>query len=533
MDPAEVDAHVPDALPAGRRRWSVPAIWLVPLVAAVLAGWLGVKALVERGPVITIRFKNADGIEAGKTKLKYRDVQIGVVRSVTVSPDLKEVIATAELAKEVRPHLVEDTRFWVVKPRITGATVSGLETLLSGAYIRVEAGKSEKSRREFVGLDTPPVVAGDTPGTPLVLRAASAGSFDVGSPVFFRRLPAGQVTGSELDRDGVKVTVFINAPFDQYVTTNTRFWHASGIDVKLDASGIQIDTQSLVSILVGGIAFDTPPGSASVAHATAATEFRLFENHGQAMKNPEADKLELTMLFNESVRGLQPGAPVDFRGITVGEVSSVRMQMSAGGAEVLVAVQTTIYPSRIQWQGAEPGTAGSPERRRRLIDALVASGLRAQLRPASLVTGQLYLALDFFPAKGAKVNWAAKPPQLPTQKATLVELQSTVATIAAKLDKFPLEELSGDLRQTLQDASRLINNVDGEMASEIGPTLAQARRTLASVDRLLSSDSPLQTDTRQAMREVARAAQAFRVLADYLERHPEALLVGKKDEAIK
>ena len=533
MDPAEAHAQVPDAVPAGRRRWSVPAVWLVPLVAALLAGWLGARAVLERGPSITIRFKSAHGIEAGKTKLKYKDVQIGIVRSLTVSPDLKEVIATAELVKEVRPHLVEDTQFWVVKPRIAGGTVSGLETLLSGAYIAVEAGKADKSRREFVGLDAPLVVAGDTPGTPLVLRGASAGSFEVGSPVFFRRLAAGQVTGSELDRDGVKVTVFINAPFDQYVSANTRFWHASGVDVKLDAGGLEIEAQSLVSILAGGIAFDTPSTKASPERAAAAAEFRLFENRAQAMKNPKTDKLEFTMLFNESVHGLQPGAPVDFRGITVGEVTAVRMQMSASGGEVLVAVQAAIYPSRIHWQDAAPGTAASPERRRRLIDTLVASGLRAQLRPASLVTGQLYVAFDFFPANGAKVNWAAKRPELPTQRATLVELQSTVATIAAKLDRFPLEELSGDLRQTLQDASRLINNIDTGLAAEAGPALVQARKTLASADRLLSSDSPLQTDTRQAMREVARAAQAFRVLADYLERHPEAVLVGKKDEGVK
>jgi len=209
------------------------------------------------------------------------------------------------------------------------------------------------------------------------------------------------------------------------------------------------------------------------------------------------------------------------------------MQMAPGAGEVLVAVQATIYPSRIEWQDGVRSTAGSRERRRRFIDALVASGMRAQLRPASLVTHQLYLALDFFPVKGAKVNWAASPPQLPTQKATLVELETAIGSLAAKLEKVPLDDLAGDLRQTLQSAQRLIDHIDAEVASEVGPTLAQARKTLASADRLLSSDSPLQTDTRQAMREVARAAQAFRVLADYLERHPEALLVGKKDEGTK
>ena len=528
MPPAEIRAEIPQAVAKGRARWRVPAVWLVPLVAALLAGWLAVKAVIERGPTITVRFKSADGIEAGKTKLKYRDVQIGTVTSVWFSPDLKEVVATAQMEKDFASHLVEDTRFWVVRPRIAAGSVSGLQTLLSGAYIGVDAGKSDKGRREFTGLDGPPVVDADSAGTPLVLHAANAGSFEVGSPVFFRRLTAGQVTGYQLDGDGVKVSVFINAPFDQHVNANTRFWHASGIDVKLDASGIRVDTQSLASILIGGIAFETPTGNAAAA---SATEFKLFDDRTAALKNPETDRLALTMLFNESVRGLQPGAPVDFRGITVGEVDAVKMRMAPGARQVLVAVDVTIYPSRIEWQDATASNAGAPARRRRLIDTLVASGLRAQLRPASLLTHELYVAFDFFPAKGATVNWAASPPQFPTQKATLVELETAIASIATKLDSLPLEELSGELRRTLQTAARLLNDIDAQMAAELGPTLAQARKTLAAADRALASDSPLQTDTRQAMREVARAAQAFRVLADYLERHPEALIVGKKEGA--
>src|SRR5260221_12895411 len=227
MDPAET----PEAVAAGRARWSLPAVWLVPFVAALLAGWLGVKAVLERGPTITIRFNSADGIEAGKTKLKYKDVQIGIVKSVALSPDLKEVIGTAGLVKDAKPHLVEDRRFWVVKPRIAAGTVSGLDTLLSGAYIGVDAGKSGNSRREFAGLDAPPVVAGDSAGTLLVLHAASAGSLEVGSPVFFRRLPAGPGAGCGPDPDGVKVTVFLQPPLDQFVPSNARFWHETGPDV--------------------------------------------------------------------------------------------------------------------------------------------------------------------------------------------------------------------------------------------------------------------------------------------------------------
>src|ERR1700741_3508085 len=252
----ENPAEIPHAVPAGRARWPIPAVWLVPLVAALLAGWLAVKTVAERGPTITIRFKNADGIEAGKTKLKYRDVQVGVVKSLWFSPDLKEVVASAQMEKDFGAHLVEDTRFWVVRPRIGAGTISGLDTLLSGAYIGVDAGSAREPRREFTGLGAPPLVGTDSAGTHLVLDAAAAGSCEIGSPGFFRRLAAGQVTGYELDGDGVKVSLFINAPFDRHVNANPRFWHASRIDVKLDASGIRVETQSLVSIFSGGIAFD-------------------------------------------------------------------------------------------------------------------------------------------------------------------------------------------------------------------------------------------------------------------------------------
>src|SRR5258708_19590445 len=199
MEPGEAA----EGVGAGRACWSLPGVWLVPFVAALLAGWLGVKAVLERGPTITIRFNSADGIEAGKTKLKYKDVQIGIVKSVALSPDLKEVIATAELVKDAKPHLVEDTRFWVVKPRIAAGTVSGLDTLLSGAYIGVDAGKSRKNRRQFPGLDAPPPVPRHRPGALLVLHAASAGSLEVGSPVSFRRLPAGPRTGCGLCPHGL------------------------------------------------------------------------------------------------------------------------------------------------------------------------------------------------------------------------------------------------------------------------------------------------------------------------------------------
>ena len=510
-------------------------MWLLPVIAALTAGWLAYKAIAERGPTITITFKSAEGIEPRKTQLKYKNVQVGTVEAVSFAHNLQEVVVTAQISKDFAGHLVEDTRFWVERPRITLRSVSGLETLLSGPYIALDAGASFKSRREFSGLEAPPLVSDGSAGTIVVLRTANAGSFDVGSPVLYRHVTAGTVTRSELEPDGagIRVTLFVNAPFDRYITPNTRFWNASGVEVKVDPSGIKLDTESLASILVGGIAFETPPSAAPAVHAAPSREFELFGSREAALKNPEAVKERFMMLFNESVRGLRAGAPVDLRGMTVGEVTAVKMKAARSGRAILAAVEINLYPDRIEWQGASPLARDTPAGRRRLIDSLVGSGLRAQLRPASLLSGDVYVAIDFFPGSPAKVNWAASPPEFPTQKASIVELREAFASIAAKLERMPLDELSGELRETLQAATRVLNTTDASIAPELRNTAAEVRKTLAAVDRALASDSPLQTDTRQAMRDVARAAQAIRVLADYLERHPEALVMGKKQEAVQ
>ena len=505
-------------------RWSKYAVWLVPLLAAVIAGWLGVKALRDRGTTITISFATAQGIQAHKTLVKYKDVQVGTVDAVSFSPDLQRVVVRARIAPSFQRYLADDTRFWVERPRISLRSVSGLDTLLSGPYIAVDAGDSTAERREFTGLDMPPVMGDAGAGTPLVLRAANAGSFDVGSPILYRRLPAGQITATEPapDGSGVVVTIFVNAPFDRFVTPNSRFWNESGIDAKLDTGGIKLDIASLASVLVGGIAFETPGGVAPAAAVAAGAQFELFENREAALKNPEPDKARFVMLFNESVHGLRPGAPVDFRGVAIGEVTAIKMKVGRPG-EILSAVEVDLYPGRIAWHGKNPVAGASSKARNRLLDSLVASGLRGQLRPRSLIAQDLYIAMDFFPASAGRVNWAAHPPELPTQQAALVELQAAVASIAGKLERLPLEEMSGELRETLQSATRLLNNVDANAA----PQLA---KTLATLERALAADSPLQSDTRRALREVSRAAQSMRVLADYLERHPEALLTGKKGE---
>src|SRR5262245_32837318 len=252
--------RAPESRAVPRKRTKLSLVWLIPIVAAAAGAWVAVTRILGEGPKITIVFRSAEGLEAGKTKIEYNGVQVGTVTAIRLSDDHRSVILTAQMQPRTEDFLVEDTTFWVVRPRISGATVTGLGTLVSGAYIGMEIGSSEKGQRRFEGLEVPPVVTGEVPGRFFVLKTSDLGSLDTGTPLFFRRLKVGEVASYRLDEDGrsLSVKVFVNAPYDQYVNPNTRFWHASGIDVSLSASGLSVQTQSVVSILIGGIAFETP-----------------------------------------------------------------------------------------------------------------------------------------------------------------------------------------------------------------------------------------------------------------------------------
>jgi paraquat-inducible protein B len=548
-------SDIPDAHAKPKSRWTFQVVWLIPIVSALIGGYIAVKAILDRGPQITITFLNADGLEAGKTKLKYKDVEIGLVKTVAFSKDLKSIIATAELLKQASPYLVEDTRFWVVRPRISGGSVTGLGTLLSGPYVGVDVGKSDKSRREFQGLETPPLITIDTPGREYVLRSKTMASVDTGSPVFFRQLRVGQVTSYTLDEDGNGITlkVFVNEPYDKFVTANTRFWKASGVDMTLDANGIRVEMESVVSLLLGGIAFEAPHEGSVAKAADANSSFMLFANRVEAMKNPDAEVAKAVLVFNESARGLVEGAPVDFRGLVVGQVDSVKIDVDPKTRQIVVPVEVSLYPGRMRSASRTPMGQRNEEGKRKFLDDLVAQGMRAQLRSGSLVTGQLYVALDFFPnARKAAVNYTSSPMELPTTPGAIQSLQTTLATVAGKLERLPLDEIgkdarttlasmdqllksvnsdvAPDLRQTLQTGTKLLQRLDAEVSVEARATLVEARKALVSADKLLSADAPLQSDTREAMQEISRAAYALRILADYLERNPQALLMGKKGD---
>jgi paraquat-inducible protein B len=528
---------LPEAVAKPKKRGSLQLVWIVPIVAAVIGAWLAVQAFIERGPTITIKFKTAEGLEAGKTRIKYKEVDIGLVTEVVLGEDRKTVIATAEISKHAESFLVEDTRFWVVRPRFAGGQVSGLGTLLSGSYIGIDPGKATKSRQRFKGLETAPLVTGDRPGRQFVLRADELGSLEIGSPVYFRRLHVGEVIGFRLARDGREVSfrIFVRAPYDRFVTAQSRFWNASGVDVALDAAGFRVQTQSLTSILLGGIAFQTPPDAKPGPPAEPNTRFTLFANQGQAFEHPDTVAETYLLLFDESVRGLSVGAAVDFRGLVIGEVTAIGLDIDRTTMEIRSPVEIRIYPDRLRTRLLNPVNPArdSVESVRRYVDR----GLRGQLRSGNLLTGQLYVALDFFPnAPKITFDTTQTPLQIPTVPGAFEELQTMLGNIVSRLERVPFEQIGDDVHRTLvrldpllRAVDKLVKDLGTGIAPELHATLGQARQTLATTEhRLLAADAPVQTDLRETLREVRRATEALRNLSDFLERHPESLIRGKQ-----
>ncbi|MGF6924491.1 intermembrane transport protein PqiB [Paraburkholderia sp. 40] len=537
MSGLEKKPDFPDAEPVPRSHWRLQVVWLVPILAVLIGGWLAVKAVIEKGPTITIGFATADGIEAGKTKIKLKNVDIGVIKTVTLTPDSTRVIASADINKNATKLLVDDTRFWVVRPRISGGTVSGIGTLLSGSYIEMDIGKSKTGRRDFIGLEVPPVITNDVPGREFVLKSTNMGSLDAGTPVFFRRLQVGQISSYKLDPDGHGVTlrVFINSPYDRFVLADTRFWHASGVDVTVGANGIQVNSQSLVSIMIGGVAFESLPGAVDEAVAASDSTFTLFPDRADAMKAHYHVVEKYVVNFTESIRGLTVGAPVDFRGIVVGEVTAIYTNFDSKTERLTIPVEINLYPELFASHyktntgtGAGGTLSNDPHA---LLEHLVAKGMRLQLKTGNLLTGQLYLTAEFFPnAPKATVNWASSPPELPTIPGNLQRLQDNVTELLAKLNTIPFEAIGKNTQQTLSSAKTLLDQLDAEVVPQAHGTLAAAHAALDSANNALQPDSALQQNANDAVQELSRTATAFRTLADYLEQHPEALIRGKQKE---
>jgi paraquat-inducible protein B len=532
---------LPAAVPDPPHRVRLPYIWILPVIVVIAAVFVAVREKIEQGTGIEITFHTADDLEPNKTKISYKAVEIGEVKEIHVSEDRKEVVVEARIHRNARDYLVGDTRFWVVRPRVTGASISGLGTLVSGAYIDVDVGHSTVPQRHFTGLEVPPIVTAGLPGREFVLHASDLGSLNIGSPVFYRHMTAGQVVAYALEPNGASVTikVFVNSPYDAFVNPQTRFWQASGVDMSIDSEGVKLHTESLVSILEGGVAFQSADDTRTAPPAPADTAFDLYTDRERALREADIVAQTFIMYFQGSLRGLSVGAPVDLRGINIGEVKRLSVEYDRVAGELHFPVEVDIFPQRIRGRTRAPGRPRADDSGdiggHTMIDSMVAHGMRAELKTGSILTGQKYVAVDV--KRGAArdhVDWDEHPPIFPTASGGLDEIQDSIGSVAEKLDKVPFDEIStrlvatmASLDQTLKSTDKLMRRVDDSVAPQVNATLKEAQEAMKNAKEALSQGAPLQSDLGTTLLELSRAAKSVSALADYLERHPESLLRGK------
>lgn len=551
-----------------RRRRGPPLVWLVPLVALLIGAWLVWTTQRERGPTATIAFETAEGLEPGKTRVRYRDVDVGTVEGVEVAPDLSGVRVTVRMVRSAAGYLNRGTRFWVVKPRLGLGGVSGLGTLVSGAYIGVDPGQGEPTA-EFNGLEEPPLVRSTTPGRRFALTADRLGGLGPGAAISYRGIKVGEVLGYDFTEDwqALTIPIFIHSPYDRLVRPNSRFWNASGIEVSLGSGGPAVSVESLQALATGGVSFDTPAletGGLDAAGEPAeeGTQFPLYANQRAAGEARFTHKVSFLVYFDGSVRGLHPGSAVEFRGIKIGEVTDVRLAWDPGTQTVRIPVTLGLEPERIEAGNGMPGTGQPPVRADEAIMVeLVKRGLRAQLRTGNLLTGELIVAFDFFPgAPPAKLERSGDMLELPSQANVLDAATRTATDLMNELANAPIAETVTELRNTIRMVGALVGSPDvqqsvaalrgalGELertsrtiGGEAAPTIqalrqvaertatlvTQAERTLESTERVVSTARPAASDLQGLIRELTSAARSIRGLTDYLERHPEALIRGK------
>lgn len=547
----------------GRRRISL--IWAIPVICLGIGGWLVWDTYAKRGPKVTITFDQGDGLVAGQSVVKHRDVTLGTVTSVKLTPDMNHVDVTVQMTREATPLISDRTKFWIVRPRFFAGNLSGLGTLLSGPYIDLlPAPHAGKAASHFTGLEEPPVLQSDIPGRTFLLQAQRIGSVSLGAPVFFRDLQVGQILGwdiGDMARD-VTIHAFVRAPYDSYVKDDSRFWNASGLAVTLGAAGVQVQVQSLDALLLGGIAFSTSDDADHAPESAANHAFPLYASQDEAAQAVYQRKVSLVAYFSGSVAGLGPGSPVTFQGLKIGEVTGVDIVFDSDTQKVLAPVRFEVQPQRIKNTGtlAERGPLAN-------LQLLVAGGLRAQIEKANLLTGQSEIALVVVPgAAPAEVKLQGHDIVFPTAPGAFNSITSSVTALLNKINAMPFDEMSQSLTSTLGGLDKLTNGPETKKAvdalagtlvqsqvlvkrlnSEVGPALAslpqltqQLKGAVANLNTVLvSTNSAYGTNSRfsrqldRLMMQFNDMAQSFRALADLLASHPEALLRGRTNTGVE
>jgi paraquat-inducible protein B len=524
------------------RRQRFGWVWVVPIGAAALVAWLAWRALADRGAAITISFKTVDGLQAGQTKIQHRNVELGTVESVELAPDMSYVIVHARMKREATDHLTEDTRFAIIAPHVGVGGISGLSTIVSGSYVEMYPGKDGAPKRQFIGLEEPPVLAPDTRGTSFTLRSGDLGSLTRGSPISYRGVNVGEVEDYTLlpGTQGVRVTAFIRSPHDALIHPETRFWNAGGVDLTVGTQGLRIRANSWEQLLSGGIAFETPSEVLPNPRSPAGSEFGLYDNLRAAQRAPAGDTLRYLADFSGNQRGLDTGAVVELDGVEVGEVEESHLAYDEHAHTLVTRATFYIDPERVDILDM-PRPTGSNQHDvvAKWIETLDADGLRAQVSSASFLTGTKVLGLEMIPgAPRAQLERGGDIVKMPSTAsgdftAVLQNLQSVLKNIDRATSGPQLGHALQSLDETLTRLDKVTQDVEPDIKSlikSLRDTADSAQNTLNTVQGLMGTTTPTRTDLPRLMRELTEAARSVRGLADYLDRHPEALLRGRKGD---
>ncbi len=561
-EPPPPQAPLPEAALHQRPRFQL--IWLIPIVALLVAGYLAWDTIHARGPTITLTFPTADGLQAGQTKVRHKAVDLGTVQSITLSDDLSHVIVRVQMRREAIPELTDKARFWVVRPRLSGGSVTGLDTLLSGAFIELDPGSPEEmangaQQRDFEGLDDPPAVRSYEPGTTYTLEASRIGAITSGSPVLYRDEVVGEVLRWEFGPQGrgFLITIFVRKPFDSFVHQASQFWNGSGLTVDLGADGITVRVGSLQALLTGAVAFDTTADARASPVSKPGAQFRMYRDQPNAAAAGFKRRLSFDTRFHGSVRGLAVGAAVELYGITIGNVTAIKLQFDPAGHESYVDVHFEIQPERIL-NVAQIDSENPLEVTRNLVNR----GLRMTLHTVSYLTSQLVLSMDFVPgAEPAEVTQLPDGTVLvPSQASGLEGLTASATQVMNGLAQVPFDKIGRDLDTLLSSAATLANGPElrrsiatlsatlvqvqelvrkvdtasgpalkelPAIADNLNTALARTAKLVASADTAYGSNSGVLRDVERLLAQFSDAARSVRLLADFLAQHPEALIQGR------
>jgi paraquat-inducible protein B len=549
----------------GERRRRISLIWAIPLVTALVAAWLAWDTLAKRGPEITIRFDNASGLQANQSRIRNRDVELGVVRKVALSPDRRYVIVTARMEREAYPLLTGKSQFWIVRPRFFAGSLTGLETLVSGTYIQLEPGaEGGTPATDFVGLEDPPVLRSSVPGHTFRLTASTVGSLNPGSPIMFRDLEVGEVLGWDIGAMARNVVIhaFVRAPYDQYVHDNSVFWDASGASLQLGGNGVRLQLESLRAVVLGGVAFETPDKAVDSPVADENHLFALHPDHDAAEAATFDRSLKFVSYFKGSVAGLSADAAVTLRGLRIGTVTDVALKYDPVSDTVRVAVRYDIEPGRIS--GLVPPGNDDPDK---MMADLVHRGLRVRLESSSIITGSKQLAMDLVPgtpetAYGKEGDTYVLAPLDGDQG----DIAGSAGILLARLNSIPFEQIGDNLNKTLAGANGTINdpklrqaiaslnetlngtqtlvaslNKDAgpllhrlpQIAADLEDMVKHANQLVASLDDSRTPGSQFGRDMTRMLAQLSDAARSVRILADLLSRHPEALIRGRSEQEVR